>query len=102
MLSIYTFTEVIGHCFKAVSKFFTMFAAIWRLTSSRLEIDVLRFEILDLDVSSPFTKSVECSITAMVTAEHFMLLASAKTWSHTAFILLMFLATLLGTVMFLS
>jgi len=58
MLSIHTFTKVIGHRFSAVSKFFTTFAAIWPPTSSSLEIDVLRFEILDFDVSSPFT--VDC------------------------------------------
>ena len=79
MLSICTFTEVIGHCFGAVSKFFTMFVAIWPPTSSSLEIDVLRFEILDFDVSSPVTTPVECSTAAMVTAEHAVLLASANT-----------------------
>ena len=48
-------------------------------TSSSLATVVVHFEILDLEVSSPLTKPVECLTTATVAAEQAVLVASAKT-----------------------
>lgn len=73
------------------------FAAICPLTSSSLVIVLFCFEILDLEVSSPLTKPVECFTTATVPPEHAVLVALAKTWSCTPFILLISLTMLLRT-----
>ena len=65
-------------------------------TSSSLATVVVHFEILDsleVHVSSPLAKPVECSTTATVAAEHAVLLAPAKTCSCTPDILLMSLTT---------
>ena len=78
-LSIHTVVDTIGHLPSALCRFRTKFAGICLLTNSNLAIDVFRFEILDLDVSKPLTTPVVPSMTAMATAEHAVLLASAKT-----------------------
>ena len=50
-----------------------MLAAICLSTNSSLAMDVFHFEILDFDVSRPFTTPVSPSTMAMVTAERAML-----------------------------
>ena len=56
-----------------------MLAAICPPPNSNVAIDVFHFEILDFDVSRPFTTPVSPSTRAMVTADYAMLLASANT-----------------------
>ena len=60
ILSIQIVTDLIGHPFSAWQRFFARFTAIWPLISSSLAIDVFRLDILDFEVSRPFTFIVPC------------------------------------------
>ena len=53
MLSIQMVTDLMGHRWRALQRFFAMFTATWPLTSSSLAIEVFLFDILDFDVRSP-------------------------------------------------
>ena len=48
ILSIQMLMVWMGHCWRAVLRFFAMFTAMWPLTSSSLAIDVLLFDVRDL------------------------------------------------------
>ena len=95
---IHMVVETMGHSLSALCRFVTMFAAICSLTNFILAMDVFHFETLDFDVSRPLTTPVSPLTTAMVTAEHAMLLASANTWRCTACTRPTPLVTLLGTL----
>ena len=91
-----------GHCWRAVLRFFAMFTAMWPLTSSSLAIDVLLFDIRDFEVRSPLVTRASCSTTAIAAAQHARMLASAKICKWTAPISPTNEAILLGTLTSLS
>ena len=59
ILSIQMSLDLMFHRWRAVQRFFTMFAAMWPLTSSSLAIDVL-FDIRDFEVRSPLVTPASC------------------------------------------
>ena len=82
--SIQMLMVLMGHCWRAVLRFFAMFTAMWPLTSSSLAIDVLLFDIRDFEVRSPLVTPASCSTPATAAAQHANMLASAKRCKWTA------------------
>ena len=78
ILSIHIVTEDIGLCFSARQTFLTSLAAICPLTNPKRAMEVLRLDILDLDVKIPFIVPVMVSTATMVTVEQARLLAISK------------------------
>ena len=102
ILSIHIVTEDIGLCFSARQTFLTSLTAICPLTNPKRAMEVLRLDILDLDVKIPFIVPVMVSTATMVLWNRLGCLQSANLRMWMDFVLLHSLFILRGTCTFLS